>query len=449
MVPPMQNTWDQIKATLEKSLSPGLYHLWIKPLSAKILDGAILELTAPNAFVASWVRERLLDEVAEAASAIMNTRPKVVVVSGPKTAATLVPKVKERTVELALPGQCALPVTNQGKFRFNFDEFVVGPCNEMAYAASKGMCDGLMDAGQLLLSSDPGLGKTHLIQAMGAMFSNPTEKRPMRVTYLTAEEFSNRLIMAIKAREVEQFKAMFRQNVDVLLLEDIHFFKDKPKIQEELLNTLKALRGRGCKMVFTSSFLPRELAGLDGQLLSRFCSGFLASIAKPDLETRRRIVKRKAAIHQVLLPEAVSNLLAERLSTDIRQLESCIQNLAFKARLLHQAVSIDMAWQALEQYKLDNPSLGMEDIERYVCETYGLRSDNLRSKSRKRQHVLARNTAFFLARKHTGLSLEEIGRRFNRRHSTVIKGITALERHMSLQTPLGREIEQTVSRLSS
>ncbi len=449
MVPSMENIWDQIKAILEKSLSPGLFHLWIKPLSAKVLDEARLELLAPNEFVASWVRERLLDNVAEAASTVMNGRPKVVVVTGARPAKRVGLGARERTVELVLPGQCNVPVANAGKFRFNFDDFVVGPCNELAYVASKGICDGALASDQLFISSEPGLGKTHLMQAMGSLFSSPKDKRPPRVSYLTAEEFSNRLIMAIKAREVERFKARFRESVDVLLLEDIHFFKDKPRIQDELLNTLKALRGRGCKLVFTSSFLPKELMGMDNQLHSRFCSGFLAIIDKPDLETRKRIVRRKAAVHQVLLPEAVSDLLAEHLRTDIRQLESCIQNLALKAKLLNQTISIDMAWQMLGNYKIENPTMGMDDIVEYVCDVYGLSTDLLCSKSRKRQHVLARNTAFFLARKHTELSLADIGRRFNRRHSTVIKGITSLERHVSLQTPLGRELEQTVSRLSS
>lgn len=452
MVPPMEQLWTQTKLILEKTVSPGLFHLWIKPLTARVA-GETLELTAPNAFVAAWVRERLVDAITEAAASVMGVRPKVAVVEarsgshdrkeervpagGPATA-----------IPLGLPPAMPLRTVLEDRFRFSFDDFVVGPSNELAYVASRGICERTLASEQLFISSAPGLGKTHLLQAIGRQLCQTGAKAKPRVVYLTAEEFAGRLIMAIKARDVERFKTSFRESMDVLLLEDIHFFRDKPRIQAELLNTLKALRSRGCRLVFTSSFLPKELSGVDEQLASRFCSGFLAGIEPPDLPTRKRILKRKAAVHQVLLPEDVSDLLAEHLRADIRQLESCIQNLALKARLLNRAISLEMAWEVLGNYKLENPTLSLDDIVGYVCDVYRISPDLLSSKSRKREHVLARNTAFLLARRHTGLSLQDIGQRFNRRHSTVVKGITTLERHLSLETPLGRQVGKTLDRLA-
>ncbi|MHC1789652.1 DnaA ATPase domain-containing protein [Solidesulfovibrio sp.] len=454
----METIWPQTRQLLEKTLSPGLFNLWIKPLAARARNG-VLELTAPNAFVASWVRERLADSVAEAAAVVMGQRPDVVVNEGPVVPAA--PRATRRqeaprtasprpvAASLHLPVPPSAPQLATDRFRFSYDEFVVGPSNELAYAASKGICDMSLSADQLFISSAPGLGKTHLIQAMGRRLchADAEGRRQPRVAYLSAEEFANRLIMAIKTRQVEQFKAAFRENVDVLLLEDIHFFRDKPRIQDELLNTLKALNSRGCRLVFTSSFLPKELAGLDGQLLSRINSGFLAVIDKPDRETRRRILERKAAVHQVLLPHEVSTLLADKLSSDVRQLESCLQNLALKARLLNCRISVDLAWEVLRHYDVEAAPRTIEDIVTYVCDVYRLSPDQLKSKSRKRQFVLARNTAFLLARQHTDLSLADIGNRFNRRHSTVVKGITALEKHLSLKTPLGRELERTIDHM--
>ncbi|MFP5259321.1 MAG: chromosomal replication initiator protein DnaA [Acidobacteriota bacterium] len=452
----METIWSQTKELLEKTLSPGLFNLWIKPLAARARDG-VLELAAPNAFVASWVRERLSDSIAEAAAVVMGTRPQVVVTEGqtqgspPRARRQDGPKAagpRPVAASLTLPVAPRAPELAGDRFRFSYDEFVVGPSNEMAYVASRGICDASLTADQLFISSAPGLGKTHLIQAMGKRLclAGPGERQP-RVAYLSAEEFANRLIMAIKTRQVEQFKAAFRENVDVLLLEDIHFFRDKPRIQDELLNTLKALNSRGCRLVFTSSFLPKELSGLDSQLLSRINSGFLAVIDKPDRETRRRILERKAAVHQVLLPEDVSTLLADKLSADVRQLESCLQNLALKARLLNCRISTDLAWDVLQHYDVEAAPRNLEDIVAYVCDVYRLSPDQLKSKSRKRQLVLARNTAFLLARQHTDLSLADIGNRFNRRHSTVVKGITSLEKHLSLKTPLGRELERTIDQM--
>jgi chromosomal replication initiator protein len=452
----METIWPQTKQLLEKTLSPGLYNLWIKPLTARARDG-VLELTAPNAFVAAWVRERLVDPVAEAATVVMGSRPRVVVVEGPKPADAAAGTVVKSARPKAAPQSLVLPMAPKApelagdRFRFSYDEFVVGPSNELAYVASRGICDMSLTADQLFISSAPGLGKTHLIQAMGRELCGVPGHggKGLRVAYLSAEEFANRLVMALKTRQVERFKAAFRENVDVLLLEDIHFFRDKPRIQDELLNTLKALNSRGCRLVFTSSFLPKDLAGLDGQLLSRISSGFLAVIDKPDLATRKRILERKAAVHQVLLPDEVSTLLADRLHADVRQLESCLQNLALKAKLLNCRISVDLAWEVLQHYDLEARPLSLDDIVEYVCDVYRLSPDQLVSKSRKRQFVLARNTAFLLARQHTDLSLVDIGVRFNRRHSTVVKGITALERHLSLRTPLGRELERTIESLSA
>jgi chromosomal replication initiator protein len=448
----METIWPKIKSLLEKTLGPGLFNLWIKPLGARARNG-VVELVAPNAFVASWVRERLTEQVAEAAAVVMGSRPTVLVVEGPTKPVTAhkdeVARARTAPRSLTLPVAPSAPDTSPDRFRFSFDEFVVGPSNELAYVASKGLCEASLSAEQLFISSEPGLGKTHLIQAMGrALSDNACGPKP-RVAYLSAEEFANRLVMALKTRQVERFKAAFRENVDVLLLEDIHFFRDKPRIQDELLNTLKALHSRGCRLVFTSSFLPRDLTGLDSQLLSRFGSGFLAVIDKPDLATRKRILEHKAAVHQVLLPDEVSTLLADRLHTDIRQLESCLQNLALKAKLLNCRISVDLAWDVLQHYDLEARPLTLDDIVHYVCDVYRLSPDQLSSKSRKRQLVLARNTAFLLARQHTDLSLADIGNRFNRRHSTVVKGITALERHMSLSTPLGRELERTIESIKA
>ncbi len=199
----------------------------------------------------------------------------------------------------------------------------------------------------------------------------------------------------------------------------------------------------------TSSFLPRDMRDIDESLLSRFTSGFVASIDRPDFETRRRIVQQKARNLCFQVPDDVSDLLAERIVSDIRQLESALNNLVFKARLLNTHVSTDMAWEVLENFAIENPAPDFESIISFVCRYYGLSDMQLKSRSRKRQIVTARNTAFFLARKHTDLSLKDIGDRLGRRHSTVLKGITNVEREISGQTPLGRQIEKAVSTLSS
>lgn len=440
-------TWKHIQKILERSLNPGLYQVWIKPLTATTEEGGIT-LHAPNEFVAAWVRDRLAGAVIEAAAQVLGHTPRLTVEASTAPSARSVIQSSGSPEGHRPKRQRAKQTQVPAPFRFSFDQFVVGPSNALAYEASLGLCRETLPAGQLFISAGPGLGKTHLSQAVGNHFSAEADGAKPKVAYLTAEEFSSRLILSIKTREMERFKAQFRENVDVLILEDIHFFQGKLKLQDELLNTLSALQSRGCRVVFTSSFLPKELTGLDNQLASRLCAGFMATIEHPDLKTRLNILESKARSHQVLLPGNVAGLLADRIRTDIRQLESCLQNLALKARILGQAISMEMAWDVLKNYDLEQPSLGLDQIVDYVCSVYDIKAEHLTSKSRKRQYVIARNTAFFLARQHTELSLHDIGDRFNRRHSTVVKGITAVERQLSLQTPLGRQIESAIERLA-
>lgn len=440
-------TWNHIQRILEHSLNPGLYQVWIKPLTATFKEGC-LTLRAPNEFVAAWVRDRLAANIAEAAAQVLGQAPAVAVVAETAAASPRASRSPAAASDKSAKKSRTNPEDESGKlFRFTFDQFVVGPSNALAYEASLGLCRETLSASQLFICSAPGLGKTHLSQSMGNLLSNAGVQGRPKVVYLTAEEFSSRLILAIKTRDMERFKAQFREKVDILILEDIHFFQGKLKLQDELLNTLSALQSRGCRVVFTSSFLPKELAGLDNQLASRLCAGFMATIEQPDFKTRLNILEQKAKTHQVLLPGEVAGLLAERISTDIRQLESCLQNLVLKARILGKKISPEMAWEVLRNYDLDRPALGLEQIVEYVCSVYDTRPEYLASKSRKRQHVMARNTAFFLARQHTQLSLQDIGERFNRRHSTVVKGITSVERQLSLQTPVGRQLESTIKRL--
>ena len=451
----MTTAWNQIIHSLEKSLNPGVYTVWIKPLDGKV-EGNKLTLTAPNDFVANWVRDRLLQVISEAAAQVMGGDPKIVVNVRTEKRASAITTITNKKNETKTPRaqHLGLPISHAPKaipaqnWRFSFDDFVVGSSNELACAASKTISNSAFASDHLFLSSAPGLGKTHLLHSVGHTLCNQANKSQLNVACLSSEDFATRMVLAIRGRQMDQFKAQFRSNIDVLLLEDVHFFQGKEKMQAELLCTLNALRERGCKVVLTSSFLPKEFKGVDNQLVSRFCSGFLAQIDRPDMATRLRIVTEKARKLQVQVPAAVSELLAERITTDIRQLESCLNNLVLKARLLNRAVTVDLAWEVLENYAVHNATPDFAHIIDFICKSYSLSEVELKSKSRKRQIVLARNTAFYLARKHTELSLKDIGERLGRRHSTVLKGITKVEREISLQTPLGRQIKQTAERLT-
>ncbi len=444
----MQHVWREISDILQNSINPGLFTVWIKPLEATVTSEG-LTLAAPNDFVAVWVRDRLLESIQEAAAAVLGETPKIdIVVAQGGTTPVAAPQPTGRPLrarQAPLPLEAPQPGSPGYRWKFTFADFVVGPSNELAYAAAKGLCEETMAADQLFLSSTPGLGKTHLLQAVGQTLAERSNKENVCVEYMTGEEFARRWLTALRGNQLERFKARYRDAVDILLLEDVHFFQGKQKFQDELLATVNALQDRGAKVVFSSSFLPRELRDVDVQLASRFCSGFLALIEKPDFFTRVRILKQKAATFQVNLPDDVAEMLADRLVSDVRQLESCLQNLVLKAKLLNKHITMDLASQVLGAFSVHAASLNMEGIIEFICASYDISACELNSRSRQRRIVQARNTAFFLARKHTELSLKEIGDRFNRRHSTVLKGIANVEREMELETPLGRQLRNTVN----
>lgn len=471
----MEAHWSTILLKLQNSLESGVFKVWIAPLHG-VVEGCSVDVYAPNAFVAGRVRERLTSALTEAAADVLGVAPaqirlRVTHAAPPATAvaanvsepdAALAPTLSLPTKasmgiqrrhrdSLPLPqdfpllqgttAQHSLSASPVVSWRYRFDDFVVGPTNDVAVAAARDVCSRTSPIETLFLSAESGLGKTHLVQAMGQLITQA--KGECRIAYLTAEEFTSRFVAALRARDMDSFKSRLR-DVDVLMLEDVHFFQGKEKIQDEALTTIKSLQARGSRVVLTSSFSPRELRNVDSQLVSHFCSGFLSHIGKPTLDMRRSILERKARLHQVILPESVTDFLAERLTADVRQLESCLNNLIFKARHLNRQISLDMALEIVAQYASVDPSLDVETIIKLVCESYGLQPRQISSRSRRQECVTARNTIYYLARKHTDLSLQDIGEKFNRRHSTVIKGITNIEREMQRESSLGRQVQSTV-----
>lgn len=479
--------WANIAARLQERLAPGHYKVWLEPLVGSF-DGKELVVHAVSSFAAGFVRDNFLglirevlaettegdipvritnepvpaavkpDEQAGAVFSVSASVPSLVSASGSHGAVPAAPLVVapakpwQPSAPLHVEGQHSLPLrydeaafqASARPWRHSFDDFVVGPCNELAFVASRSMCRESKGADILFLSSASGLGKTHLVQAAGRQLQKECNYRQARVEYLTAEEFASRLIMAFRSNETDRFKARYR-DVDVLLLEDVHFLQGKGKIQEELLATIKTLHDRGSKVIFSSSFIPRDLQGMSEELLSRLHSGFLATIERPDRAMRKKILQEKARLHQVLLPEDISEFLADSIDADVRQIESCLHNLTLKAKFLQCGITMQMAWEAVQYYSPREKKLDLETIIAYVATGYGTSSEQMRSKSRKKDLVVARNTVFYLARKHTDLSLEEIGNTFGRSHSTVIKGITSLEREMCRETSLGRQIAGAIS----
>ncbi|MDR1946160.1 MAG: chromosomal replication initiator protein DnaA [Desulfovibrio sp.] len=480
----MHKKWSKICEILGKSISPGQFKLWIGPLAPVPCNEGLL-LHAPTEFVCAHVRSWFTPHLEKAATEVTGNPCAVhIEFSAGCPKPDLLRSVRAGTSEgqsgdkkEPLPKKCSPPepgnlpaavcppspkplpqeqlflplsvgtraetARQEPVWRFSFDDFIIGPGNRLAHAASLSICETEKRPDMLFLSSAPGLGKTHLMQAIGNSLSKACNRRKPRMEYLTAEEFASRFVLALKAGDMPAFKARHR-DLDLLLLEDIHFLQGKNKTQVELLAVLKSIRDHGGKIVFSSSFAPQDMRDIDEQLLSRLSAGLMSFIERPDEDTRRRILRHKASVHQIRLPEDVEDVLARHVNADVRQIESCLQTLIFKAAMLNSAITPGLAWEVVSRHSAYCPAADMESIIHSVCRAFGISREQLLSESRKQEYVTARNTAFYLARKHTALSLEAVGRCFNRRHSTVIKGITGLEREISRKSPVGLQLANTL-----
>ncbi len=334
------------------------------------------------------------------------------------------------------------------KFKHSFETFVVGPCNNLAYAAAQNILQPDSDVDMLFLSSHPGLGKTHLSQALGrAMYAN-SHLHNSSMAYLTADEFASQFIQAARAQDVYNFKRRFT-HLDLLLLEDVHFLSKKGKTQEELLNIVKALQDNGGRVVFTSSLAPDEIQDVDSQLISRFRSGFVATLQYPDFDTKKSMLMHKASLKNFKLPEKVADLFAEQLHGDVRLLESSLNNLFLQAKSMNVPITTELAYSVIAHIAPQNPDKNLEEILKLTCSCFDLSAQQLASRTKKTDYVMARNTAFYLMRKHSSLTLQEIGTHLGKKHSTVSKAITYVESEISRKSNLGMKLLHSINAIEA
>lgn len=437
----MQGQWQKIRENLRLSVESGTFNVWLAPLKGEV-RGTTLALRAPSIFMADMLKSRFFTQLKTVAAAVLDLPVNDIVISisvAPSSSQDEEsgPVVVKQTIQNILPLHIRPTKPASPQWRYSFDDFVEGDSNRMAVAAAKDICK---TAGQLqtcFVNSSSGLGKTHLSHAVGLMASQTNHEK--RVNYLTADDFASKYVQSLHNKDLEGFKQRLKRS-DVLVLEDVHLFRDKFKMQEMALNIVKDIQSNGGKIVFTSIFSPCELQKVDKQLVSCFCSGIVTSMDRPTHEMRCEILSRKAQKLHVSLPVGVGRLLASRLKGDVRQLESCLESLAYKAKLLGQAITEDLALGVLAQYATAEAMLDLDGLTGLVCDCYGIDTDAIAGRSRSQTNVLARNTIYYLARRHTDLALQEIGHRFNRSHSTVLKGISTVQNALDKQTRIGRQI---------
>jgi chromosomal replication initiator protein len=414
--------WRRCSQRLEGELSPQQYNTWIRPLHAVEEDGRI-RLLAPNRFVLDWVKEHHLGQIDTLLSEIAETPvPQVILEIGSRSApraSALEDFAEERIAPAAgdAPGTARQSNLNRG---FTFDNFVEGKSNQLARAASIQIGENPGRAyNPLFIYGGVGLGKTHLMHAVGNMMQtlNPSA----RVMYLHSERFVAEMVRALQHNAINEFKRHYR-SVNALLIDDIQFFAGKERSQEEFFHTFNALLESQQQIILSCDRYPKEVNGLEERLKSRFGWGLTVAIEPPDLETRVAILKSKAAQIMVDLPDDVAFFMGKRIRSNIRELEGSLRRVAANSQFTGHPITVDFAREALrDMLAAQDKLVTMENIQKTVAEYYGIRTGDLLSSKRSRSIARPRQVAMTLAKELTSHSLPEIGSAFGGRdHTTVL-----------------------------
>ncbi|MGM0453522.1 MAG: chromosomal replication initiator protein DnaA, partial [Thermodesulfobacteriota bacterium] len=351
--------------------------------------------------------------------------------------------------QLTLPGIRVQPSNGRMLRRdYTFDHFVVGQNSDLAYRAAHSLAsDKLSDPNAVFLMSKTGMGKSHLSQAVGHKILSAHPRQ--RVFYMNVEDFTNDMVQSMRNNAIDDFKRRYRENCDVLLLEEVHMLSGRTRTQTELALTLDYLYESGKKLIFSSCYSPSDIPKMSDQLVSRLGQSMLTVIDSPDFKTRCKILKQKAKIRGVELPDEVVDYMASELNDNVRQLESGLIGVTSRACLMGVPVDLKLAEDVVENIISRKKSITLDVIAKLVGKEFDVAVKDMVSKSRKQSIVRPRQIAIFLARRHTSQPLQAIGKKFNRLHATVIHSINAVEKEMKLKGELYQQVQFIEKKLES
>ncbi len=417
--------WQSCLLQLQDKTSEIDFSTWLRPLQADISDTTMV-LYAPNRFVRDWVQDKYVSQIEEIVR-FLTENPQFVVRVREGTRPVREAIQVEENASVAVTEANAEQAQTTHKFKTNlnpkyeFHNFVQGKSNQLARVVAQKVAEKIGDEGYnpLFLYGGTGLGKTHLLHAIGnGILKN---KPNARVVYIHSERFVQELVKALKTETIEKFKKFYR-SLDALLIDDIQFFAGKEGSQEEFFHTFNSLFEGGRQIILTSDRYPKEIDKIEERLKSRFNWGLSVAIEPPELETRVAILLKKAEESNIVLPEEVAFFIGQKLRTNVRELEGALNRVSANANFTGQPITIDFVRETLkDMLAVHDRSVTLDNIQRVVAERYRIKVADLKSKSKARSVVRPRQMAMALSKELTNHSLPEIGRAFgDRDHTTVL-----------------------------
>jgi chromosomal replication initiator protein len=437
----LETTWTRVREEMRSEVTDFIFHVWLEPLKPAGQVGDKLFIAAPG-HVRGWVRERYGDLLRDAAARINGGRAEVV----------LVDESWEAPAAADEPARPASPAANVGlNPKYTFDQFVICSGNRFAHAAALAVAELPGQAyNPLVLHGPPGLGKTHLLHAIGNYIARYGDG--LTVRYATVETFTSEFVGAVRNQGAAGFKSRFR-GADVLLIDDIQFLASKQRTEEEFFHTFNALYETGRQLVFTSDRPPGELAGLEARLRERFECGLVIPVETPGPEAREAILRKRLLHDKVEMDDDALSLLAESVSSSIRALEGGLIRVVAYASLRGERITTDVVSSVLG--RLPTPSsqppraASLEAIQEASASAFDLSRERLLARDRSPKVALARQIAMYLARELTDVSLPEIGRGFGRDHSTVVHAHKRIAADIAAGGPAARTVDMLRERLAS
>ncbi len=443
---------------LREVLDDYSYKNWFSQTSFKSLNGNVLSVNVPSEFFAEWLRDHYMDTIYETARRVSPDIKEVVFLPAqdtavPPNAAAIADPVtlSANDVVKKTRGTRTIGGFNGFNHRYTFDRFVIGSGNRFAHAAAKAVAESPGRAyNPLFLYGATGLGKTHLMQAIGQDLL--TQRADCAVVYISSEQFTNQLIQSIMNKSTDRFHAKYRK-VDVLLIDDIHFIAGKERTQEEFFHTFNVLFDMHKQIVLSSDRSPKEIEGIEARLVSRFEMGLVTDIQPPDLETRIAILQNKAREENLVVPPEILRYIATCITTNIRELEGALITVLAYSKLTEQKMSMATAEEVLRDL-VDSEKLKpltIEPVLRVVADHFDVRIADLRGRSRQRQVVYPRQIAMHLCKELIpSLSLSDIGEAFGGKdHTTVLYSCEKVAKETKKNGDLRKTIETLTKRIQS
>lgn len=447
-----EDPWSTVLVEIRGQLPPQQFETWFRPVRAEYPANETLELYVPTAFAREGMVKNFVTLIRSTLKSCAGWKDPVVLVEVEPEAAAKARPAQPAAAERAVPAPAAAPAPKRVEQRgegllqlnpeYTLDNFIVGPHNALAEAASRAV---VKDPGRhynpLFVHGRCGLGKTHLLQGMCHALLR--ERPDVRIAYVSCEAFINQFIAAVEKTDLDSFRARFRR-LDVLIVDDVHFLANKERSQEEFFHTFNDLHQLSKQIVLSSDCAPPEIPSLSERLVSRFRQGMVVHLDAPLYESRMQIVRRKAETLGRTLPDDVAEFVAKSVQSSVRELCGAVVKIIGVATLMKVDLTVAMAREALGEILIDRrPRVTLDVIVHAVTEHFGLRRVDLQSKRRTKPLTEPRQICMFLARRLTNLSLEEIGAYFGGRdHSTVLYGADRTAARFAIDADFRRQVEQ-------